>query len=212
MTERNELWLRGGARRLQDEGGRARIRLSVDRGGVADLHGDFESKLTVSDRSGLDDGKPSPLSGLASFRGTALRYEKSVQAQHVETLIDLRRGQPWVKRNRDAAAGHCHDGEKRLRAVRHEHPDAGVAIKPSQTQLPADVVQLELKTVVCQRRERGGDDRRLVWEPTGSPTDDLAQRELGFRRCATAGGRGFLGADHASRPPFSMSKFPSLSG
>jgi len=41
MTERNELWLRGRARRLQDEGGRARIRLSVDRRGVGDLHGDI---------------------------------------------------------------------------------------------------------------------------------------------------------------------------
>jgi hypothetical protein len=157
MTERNELWLRGRARCLQDEGGRARTRLSVDRRRVGDPHGDIESKLTVSDWSGIDDGEPSPLSGLASFRGTALRHEKSVQAQHVETLIDLRRGQPRIKRNRDAAARYCHNGENRLQAVRHEHTDPGVAIEPSQTQLPPDIVQLALKIVVRQRRKRGGE-------------------------------------------------------
>jgi hypothetical protein len=155
--------------------------------------------MTVSDRSGFDDGEPSPLSGLAGFGSTALRHEKSVQAQHVETLIDLRLGQPRIKRNRDAAAGDCNDGENRVRAVRHEYPDPGVAIEPSQTQLPADAVQLALKIAVRQGRKRGGDDRRLVWEKTGSPTDDLAQRELVFRLCAVAGGRGSLGADHASR-------------
>jgi hypothetical protein len=164
---------------LQDEGGRVRIRLSLDRRGVGDLHGDIESKLTVSDRSGFDDGKPSPLSGLASFKGTALRHEKSAQAQHVEALIDLRRRQPRIKRNRYATAGYCHDGENRLRAVRHQQSDPGVAIESGQTQLPADVVQLALKIVVRQRHERGRDDRRLVWEQAGSPTDDLAQREFG---------------------------------
>ena len=117
--------------------------------------------------------------------------------------MQLRRGQPWIKRNRDAAAGYCHDGENRLRTVRHEHPDPGVAIEPSQTQLPADVVQLALKTLVRQRRKRGGDDRRLAWEPAGSPTDDLAQRELG-QLCAIAGGRRSRGADHASRLPVSQ--------
>ncbi|KRQ95035.1 hypothetical protein CP49_32630 [Bradyrhizobium valentinum] len=129
----------------------------------------------MSDRSGFDDGKPPQLSGLASLRGTALRQEKSVQAQHVETLINLRLGQSWIKRNRDAAAGYRHDGENRIRAVRHEYPDPGVAIEPSQTQLPADAVQLALKIAVRQGRKRGGDNRRLMWERTGSPTDDLAQ-------------------------------------
>ena len=130
----------------------------------------------MSDRSGFDDGEPSPLSGLARFRGTALRHEKSVQAQHVETLIDLRRGQSRIKRNRDAAAGYRNDGENRLGAVRHEYPDPGAAIEPSQTQLPADTVQLALKIAVRQRRKRGGDDRRLMWELICSPTDSLAQR------------------------------------
>src|SRR5262249_40377501 len=126
----------------------------------------------------------------------ALRHEKSVQVQHVEMLIDLRRGQPRVKRNRNAAAGYCHEGENRTRAVRHEHPDPGVAIEPSQTQLPAYVVQLALKILICQRRKRGGDDRRLVWKPAGTPTDDLAQREMGFRLCAIARGRGSLGGQY----------------
>lgn len=30
----------------------------------------------------------------------------------------------------------------RLRTVRHQHPETGVAIEPSQTQPPADVVQV----------------------------------------------------------------------
>ena len=105
-----------------------------------------------------------------------MRHEKSIQAQHVETLIDFRPGQSRIKRNRDAAAGYPHDGENRLRAVRHEYPDPGIAVKACQTQLPADTVQLALKIAVRQRRKRGGDDRRLMWERTCSPTDGLAQR------------------------------------
>jgi hypothetical protein len=50
------------------------------------------------------DGEPSPLNRPARFRGTALQHEKSVQAQHVQALIDLRLGQPRIKRNRDAGA------------------------------------------------------------------------------------------------------------
>jgi hypothetical protein len=127
-----------------------------------------------------------------------LRYDKGVQAQHVETLIDLRRRQPRIKGNCDAAAGYCHDCENRLGALRHEHPDPGVAIESCRTKLQADIVQLELKIVVRQRRKRGRDYRRLVWKPTGNATDDLAQRELGLRDRAVTGGRA-LGADHASR-------------
>ena len=35
------------------------------------------------------DGKPSSLNRPARFRGTALRHEKSVQAQHAQTLPQL---------------------------------------------------------------------------------------------------------------------------
>jgi hypothetical protein len=89
MTERNELWPPGRARRLQDEGGRARIGLSIDRSQVGDLRYDIKSKLTTSDRSGFDDGELSLPDSLACFNGTALRHQNTVQAQHIETPIDL---------------------------------------------------------------------------------------------------------------------------
>src|SRR5262245_54651431 len=108
----------------------------------------MESEPAVSDRNGFDDGNPSPISGLPSFRLTALRDQNGAQPQHGEALIDLCRGQPWIERNRGAAAGDCHNGENRLRTVRHEHPDPGAAIEPTQTQLPADFVRPALKIAV----------------------------------------------------------------
>ncbi|KRP85250.1 hypothetical protein AOQ73_39325 [Bradyrhizobium pachyrhizi] len=145
------------------------------------MHGDLESKLALSDRSGFYDGKRSAGCGLASFRGTALQHNEGAQVQHVETLLDFRLGEAWVERNRDATAGDCDDGENRLRAVRHQDPDPGITIETGQAQPPADRVQLAFKTVVCQRLESARDDRRLVRKPTGSSTYDLAYCEPGFR-------------------------------
>jgi len=111
-----------------------------------------------------------------------LRHEKSVQAQHVETLIDLRWWQPRIQRDRDAAARYCHDGEYNLRAIRHEHPDPGAAIEPSQTQLPAEVVQLALKISVRQRRKLGGDDRSVPSQADQAPAEPIMRansRSLG---------------------------------